>query len=663
MAEAKLPDTNPQSLPPLSPGSGEDNLLNLGDDILNPVINMLLDEIEAAEITHRIKCDRWDRYQELYKSKPEVERKSYPWPDASNLCVGLVPIYTDQIIARILQSIFSVEPLWVGIELTKKYADFVKPCQDYLDWCRTNMWDQYSITKKAVVEACKLGTSVIYNGWMELDFPSSPTLSTVPGGKLRGPAPEWVSRRNFLIPNGYDNLQQAPWIARKQTFSYQDLQRLEFSKFFENTEKLKDEPDDDLNNPSEFKNTSTNDFSPRTVYQIWFRYDFDGDGFPEDYVVTLHKQTKTILKGVRVPYLFGMRPFVKITYLEQEGEFDGIGVPEQIEQYQEEVTTQHNQRVDNAHLANTKVILARKGAGFTKSRKLSPGDIIEVTDPNTDVKELRLSEVYPSSVTNEQLTIGLAERRIGISDVSLGRESPPIGRAAATTVMALLQEGTRRFDLNISEVRKALTEQGIQIFELWQTHGLPEPNEPGSPEQILDDKDAASVRDIITSTREDGIRGLIGFKLNASTAAVNKEIEKQSNIQLAQIVAQYSDKIVQTLIQLGPYLLNPQIPPAFKEVVAKLLVGNDKMLTKVFQSHSAYDLEGILVGEIISDFITQQSQGQPNAPGLSPNVAPSEAKNPGDANGMSQPASNGGGGSNQVDPRIVQLLATHGGRV
>jgi hypothetical protein len=175
-------------------------------------------------------------------------------------------------------------------------------------------------------------------------------------------------------------------------------------------------------------------------------------------------------------------------------------------------------------------------------------------------------------------------------------------------MMALMQEGTRRFDLNVSDIRTALSEQGHQLTEAWQVYGLPEPDESGSPEQVLDEDDAAIVRELLSMPVN--LRGLIAIQINISTAAINREVEKQSNIQLYQIVQGY----MQQVLQLSMAVANPQIPPPIKELIVHGVEGLDKLLKRIFQAHNAFDLETVLVGDIFGE-MAMQVQQQPMLPG------------------------------------------------
>ena len=236
-----------------------------------------------------------------------------------------------------------------------------------------------------------------------------------------------------------------------------------------------------------------------------------------------------------------------------------------------------------------------------------------------------------NQIVDEQFTITLAERRVGISDMSIGRENSPLGRAAATTVMSLMQENSKRFDMAIADLRRALSEQGAQILEMWQTHGLPPQDADWSPEQVLDQDNASLVREILM--RQEGVRGVIGVDVNVATAAVNREVEKESTLKLFGMMSQYFEKV----LSLAPLLASPKAPPMLQEMVKRAVAGMDQVLQRVFAAHEAYDLDTILLGEVL-----QQMQAPPPAGPTEQPEQPSQAREIG-GNGLA-----GGGGGQRL---------------
>lgn len=589
------------------------------------------EEIQSA-LSYRGDLEgRWLDWLKLYRGEPDSPSKQYPWPDASNLVVNLAAIYTDSIVARIMQSVFQIEPHWLVEPLSAERTPVAKPLERYLDWCRRHMWDQYRAVKPGVLEMVKLGTMVLFTGWAESSFKRyDPKLSApIETARKVGPRAQWVPLDDFLMPPGFTRVNEsedgpkAPWVAYRQWMSRPSIEQYLSSGFFQlepgEIEKLWKHEDDEselrtFRRESENREKGDGALSEGrlgglwALWQVWFQQDLDGDGYPEEYVATIHPPSGLLLRFRPNPYVNGMRPFVHCPFVEQEGEFYGQGAPEMVEQYQHEVTTIHNQRRDNAHLANTTMLAARLGSGINKKERAYPGKIWLCQNPKEDLVPLNLGTNYALTVQEEQLSVSMAERRVGISDVNLGRESSPLGRAAATTVMALLQEGSRRFDLNITELRRALSEQGIQIVELFQTHGLPEKNVPASPEAVLGTEDGMLVRTLLES--EDDIRGLVGITLNVSTAAVNREVEKQSSLQLFQVVVGYFERIM----QVAQLATNPMAPPELKMIAAKMAQGADKLMDRIFQSHQTYDLDSVLMGDMLAGIASQPAQ--PPAPGM-----------------------------------------------
>lgn len=559
--------------------------------------------------------EKWRKWLDYYRAQPKVEHKTFPWEGASNIVIGLIPIQVDQIVARIMQAIFSNDPHWTAKQLNRKLSGVTKPLEGWLDWLRQHSWDQYKVVKQALLECAKIGTAFIYNGWEDTPIFrwDEQNKQTEEVGRRRGPCPGWVPREDLLVPDGYIDEQTAPWIARRWWFSKQQYMEFVSAGFFEEHQEILDHKGDQDDRLRREKDDSlpSQDNPEDALLAIWlihFNRDLDEDGFPEPYELWVHPDTHKSLRSGTNRLLYGMRPYVKLVFIELEGELDGMGVSEMIYQNQEEASTIHNQKRDNATIGNIKTVITRRGNGLAHDMKLKPGGIIFVTDPK-DVIPFSLGEVNPSATLDEQSTIQFAQQRVGTNDVNMGNITPAIGRATASTVLSQIQEGTRRFDLNTSEIRRALSKQANQIIELFQTYGLPEPEDPNSPEMVLDPEDAAKVRDLLTN--EDRIEGVVALQLNVSTAAVNKEIEKQSTQQLMGTMMQM---YYLPVMQLMPQLM--QMPPPLMAVGIKIIEGLDLLMKNVLQAHQRFDLESALVGELLPMIFGGGQDGTtPGAPG------------------------------------------------
>lgn len=550
----------------------------------------------------------WLRYIRLYNAQPKSPEKSYPLQGASNVVVPLARIYCDTLIAREMQAMFSISPLWMATELNRKFSKAVKPMERWLDWIQENIWSERRIVKSLVQETVKLGTSVLYQGWCdETRYRyDDKARQTVPAGRKYGPDPQWVALEDFVIPQGYAQVKDAPYVAMRLRFSWDRLRQLAFSNYIENLDQLRGETSPMTELQRERQDPTSGDFTTEDrfalyeLWSVWFSRDFDGDGWPEEYVMLLHLDTASIHRLKANPFPSQMRPFVVTKFIDQEGEFYGIGIPEMIEQLQEESSTIHNQRRDRAHLSN--IVMWIAGAanhGITDTVRPASGKVMKVVDI-TQIKELRPASNVTIDAYEESFVNALADRTVGVSELNDGRMTSPVGRAAATTVMALLQEGARRFDLYTAEMRAALSEQAHQIAELYQTYGLPDAEMSGSPEQVLDEEDAMRVREILQI--QDDLRNFMAIKLNVSTQAVNREVEKKSNMELYQFMVQHAT----TISQFATGVVNPQSPPPIKAYFEKIIETLNRAADKLLTSYSAFDLDGALASEVLFQM------GQPN---------------------------------------------------
>jgi hypothetical protein len=584
-------------------------------------------EVEYSDAIENILQQResrereWVEYTRVYDAQPKYSRKDYPMDGASNIVVPLSFIYCNVLIARQMQMIFSVEPLWSARELNRMFADHTKPLERYFDWARRNVWNEKKVVKPFIQEVAKLGTSCIYNGWRdELKKRYDEDLrQAVPAQHLYGPDPKWVSLSDTAIPYGYNEIQGAPFWGHRLWFSLDRLRQLESIGYIEDLdEAIKGGPDDDLPVYKEQILNRGNDqqdmmqadrFGLYSFWAVWLTRDFDGDGYPEEHVMMLRTKTKKMVRIKPNPVPSQLRPYSMTRFIEREGDFYGVGIPEVIAQLQAEASTIHNQRRDRAHLSNIVMWVAGAGTqGLGNSIRPKSGHIVRVLDIN-QLRELRPSTNVQIDAYEEQVVTMLADRVVGVNELSEGKITSPMGRAAATTVTAMMQESARRFDFNTQEIRDALGDEGSQFAESYQTYGLPRPEWPGSPEAVLDPPDAQKVRQLLSI--RDNLRQFMAIDLRVSTQAVNRESEKSTNLQLYDFVQKHA----MSVMQLATGMVNPQMPPALKERVSKYVETWDKAAERVIQAFQAYELDDMLgVFEGITEEMAQQ-QPQPGMPG------------------------------------------------
>ncbi len=104
-------------------------------------------------------------------------------------------------------------------------------------------------------------------------------------------------------------------------------------------------------------------------------YDLDGDGTPERCVFTV-ANGKYLIRKQSQPYWHGKNPFIKSVYIPAQNEFYGIGIPELLEDLQNNLNEIYNQRNDNIQLALNRPIFFKKNAGIDPRKLIiKPGGL------------------------------------------------------------------------------------------------------------------------------------------------------------------------------------------------------------------------------------------------------------------------------------------------
>ncbi len=437
------------------------------------ITEYLTRELEEGLDEHTPREDRIAEWQRGYDGEPKQKKRNFPWPNAANLEVPLIGFTTDSIVARILNTIFSMEPFWPVRPLRKEVDRVAKPVEHYLDWSRKAEYNLYKQLKPAVIQTTKFGWAWLKYGWevystreYSLDQNGEPQFHDE---MIRRPVVYHIPCQDIIMQAGIEDDRIAEWQAHRVRLTDNQLRMRKHDDIYEGV-------DDIMKKKEEFRSTSMYDENGvtsyrreeklNTLYEFCIAWPYGPDDVPVEMVITWHHPSKTIARAIFQPYPW--RPYTKMTFIEREGKLEGFGIARRLWQLQEEISTIHRQEVDNSTVANTRFFLGKRGA-VRPGTQIWPGRFLTVTDPERDVKAFQLGDVGVSMRALETQALGYAERASGISDPQLGREGSSLGnRATATGTLAMIQEGNRRFDLNVRDIRESGSEIGRRVLELNQ---------------------------------------------------------------------------------------------------------------------------------------------------------------------------------------------------
>jgi len=209
-------------------------------------------------------------------------------------------------------------------------------------------------------------------------------------------------------------------------------------------------------------------------------------------------------------------------------------------------------------------------------------------------------------------------------DEKLGTVGALPSRTPATTIQSLLQEGNTRLDLSIKDLRQSgLSEVGLRVLQALQREIADPINNPDAQEYL-----AFAPRILGNPEGDEVIRGLsipfesiesgIGVALTATSGLNNKELSKQSNLALLQIMTQLGPGLVQ-LAQLAQQAAGTPLG----QVATQLFEGGRQLALRVMEDFDVRNPEEIVPNlQAALGAQTAIAQGQPFSPlGASPAAA------------------------------------------
>jgi hypothetical protein len=564
-------------------------------------------ELDESLEEHLEMESRIDEWQRAYDGEPVQKRRTFPWPGAANLEVPLIGFTVDAIVARIVNTMFAPEPFWTIRPLRKEVDNIAKPIEHYMDWSRKSEYDLYKTCRTWIPEVAKLGW-----GWLKLGWEVFSRRDYVldEGGALtardevvRRPMIYHILARDMIMQADIQDEEQAEWLCHRFRLTDNDLRRRKVDSIYESA--LVDDLIKRGHDSDSEAVRSTPYSKTTTMYEFSIDYPYGPDEAPTPMTITWHHGLGRVARAIFQPY--GWRPYVKAKFIEREGSREGFGIARRLAQLQEELSTIHRQQVDNATVANTRFFLGKRGVVRPDTR-IWPGRFLPVNDPDRDIKPIQMGEIYPSMRALEIQALSYAERASGISDPQLGREASTLGsRATATGTLAMIQEGNRRFDLNVRDIRESLSKVGRRVLELNQRF------RPRGVSYFVEGEDGRFVEAVLDLPPEFSASKL-AVELTASTATINREVEKQGLIALLGVITNY----YQQLAQVGMLVFNPQVPAEMRELGIRMAEGAKHVVERIVQDFDIRDVDKVVPGLLNEQATSEALRGSAGPAGAGP---------------------------------------------
>lgn len=612
------------------------------------LLDYLATEVQQARSDRAPLEEDWVRYAAAYRARPKNKERDFPFKGAANLTVPVIATDVDTTISGLIGSIFAVPNLWTCEGLRPDWLDFAARLEEFLEWAQEAELGMYSTVVDFVTEMVKLGTGVLKQRyrreqrmmweWRELG-PGRTVQQMTRRIAVDRPEVSWVPLANFYLPATARSIVDAPWVGERLSLTWGQLESRVRAGIYTEDALTKIGAHWRANQPKttfgtyEEAQASLDHFLPSLkdtfeLFEFWTDFDVMGAGEPQAVLCTIHLPSMAYVRADLNPFFHQEKPYSAARFVRQEGRFYGIGLPEMLEQIQEEISTMHNQRIDNNTIRNTSLFKARRGSGIKADEPIWPGRIFLVENTD-DIQPMQMGYEASSTLPEEEFLLNYARQRSSVSDYQRGGAgTPAISYSTATTVVEMLRQGRLRLDQVIREIQGALSETGQRVVELYQQF-----DQGGKPYLVMGDKDGTVVQQVLQFPL-DTIRMGVAIKVTATNSQLNRE----TKIRTDQIIFGLVTQFYQQLFQGMTIVVNPQLPPPLRILAFQMVQGGLVLARRILDAYGQQDLDRIIpdLNELtqlsgqISQVIPQAGgagqpfpQAGPGGGGAAPGFAPS----------------------------------------
>lgn len=530
-------------------------MLSIGEEAKKKFSQWLFEQLESSLTSHDELVEKWAQETIDYRALPE-QPKSKPFIGACNEVIPVVAMSVDPIHARLDTGIFKNDQIMRIKPLDKRLKNYTASVEKFVEYYWRHYLSMRRVASPNLFQCAKHGHCV-FRVEYEDDTQIVKTYQQDKSGwkaiqrtmtKCKGPKISAVSIQNFIYPPRYQYLQDAPvvfervWMHKSEIDAEVKRGRLvSTDKIAESDGGSRGVLDDALEDTAQHHETNR-DSGWFECFRFAGRYDIDDNGFQESLIGICHRDSQGLLQ-LRYNWYFHQRyPYVVIPYSVSDNSIGGVGLCEMIGPFQKSVTSWHQHIWNNGYLANSRLIVRKKEGVVTEdATSWYSGKEIYVDDPDKDFRVMAMSDTYNSGPQMLNTLMSFVEKRTGVSDYLTGRESPIVGsRATATSTVALIQEGTKRVEETLENLRYGFAEMLEMCFYIWIQYGT-----DGMEYKVFDKETADNIRAFFDAATELDIGASIRVELAATDASNNKTVQQQLQLSLIQTFTMYYDKLIQ----------------------------------------------------------------------------------------------------------------------
>lgn len=449
----------------------------LEDKSLGKIGKKALDEYQIDEDSRA----QWkeDTKKAMDLAKMVKQEKNYPWPKASNVKYPIITTAAIQFNARSYPAIVK------GTEVVKGQVVGDDPANDKASRAlRISEHMSYQLLHEMKEWEADEDRQLLVLPIVGTDFKKSyfdPSMGR--NVSVR------VSAENCVVNNKAKSLETAPRISEIFTlYPHEIVEKIRFGIY----------RDDNY-----YSENSRDEYEPIEFIEQHRVLDLDGDGYPEPYIVTIHRasakvarivaryepqdvtlidESKTIQISLEEWVSLGASETMQIAKInpihyytkygfipDPDGGFYDIGFGILLNPMNESINTTLNQLIDAGHLSNTGGGFIGRGLRMKRGEiRFKPGEYKTVDVPGDNIRNniVPLQFPGPSAVLFQLLGMLIQATRevTSVSEIMSGDSQ--MAMAQPTTVMALIEQGQMVFGAIYKRIYRSLTEEFKKLYRL-----------------------------------------------------------------------------------------------------------------------------------------------------------------------------------------------------
>jgi hypothetical protein len=569
---------------------------------------------EGCSVIHD---DRVVKWRQAYEALPAEATREFPFHNASNIVIPIIAIHSDTLLARVMSAVLKTQPPWTA----KIYGDHIdakamderrSAVEEFMTYVslEPSELDLFRVYHEWFGETIRFGTSVVKCPQVKI-IEASVSLTGDGTGKTSfedeilymGPRPEKVRFVDMGVPPASKTIEDADFVYHRIRLQKHQLQERAFYKIYD--PKVVDEvlKSPDRTSVDVVQGSMEDDAGARTsasygyyeyhIYECHFKYKLNGHYVRV--IAWFHEKTNNLLRAYY--FYYPDQIFVAARLFYRDDMFYGYGFCERLAPFQEEISQMHNQRRDNMTVVNTKVWRVDPDSQLHKGYRIFPSAMLPARQG--EIEPLQHGEVSQLTIDEERLSIELAEKLSGVSPPMQGYGAGTNTKRGVYTAMgtlSLMQEGNTRTDLNVTDIRYAHTKLGRIILNQYANFGL-------GDRVAMFGKMGDRLREAMDLVKQKAI----ALPVYASTASVNREVEKQADIMLTQMMQKHYSMVAQMLMQAQ----NAMLPEPVKKYIGDSVQAANLLMKSVMR-HFGRDEVDRLVPD--AEVVPPQGGGGPSGP-------------------------------------------------